>query len=72
MQLEEIKDLVIEKYAEEVDLSELRLKIIGLEKEVSEALELLNKTDQKKYEEIKKNLSNESLSLIKTLVSFIS
>jgi hypothetical protein len=50
----------------------LRLKIKSLEKEVSEAIEQLEKTDKDKSEEFKQKISNESLSLAKTLLSFIS
>ena len=38
MSLDEIKKMILEKDAKEVDVLELRLKIKGLEKEVSEVL----------------------------------
>ena len=69
MSLEEIKDQVVEKDAEEIDVLELRLKIQGLEKEVSEVLAHL---DQKDLKSVKKNVSNESLSLIQTLLLLIN
>lgn len=72
MSLDEIKEKIIENFAEEVDLLELRLKIKDLEKEVADVLTHLEKTDQKKLEELKSNISKESLSLVKTLLTFIS
>lgn len=69
MSLEEIKDRVVEKDAEEIDVLELRLKIQGLEKEVSEVLAHLDQNDLKS---VKKNVSNESLSLIQTLLLLIN
>lgn len=72
MSLDEIKQKIIEEYSEEIDVLELRLKIQGLEKEVSEVLAQLEKTDQKKFNEIKKKISHESLSLIQTLLLLLS
>jgi len=72
LSLDEIKKEMIEKYSEEVDVLELRLKIKGLEKEVSEVLAQLEKNDQKKFEEVKKKISHESLSLIQTLLLLLS
>lgn len=72
MSLDEIKQEIIEKYSEEVDVLELRLKIQGLEKEVSEVLAQLEKTDQTRFAEIKKKISPESLSLIQSLLLFLS
>jgi MerR family transcriptional regulator, copper efflux regulator len=69
MSLDEIKDRVVEKDAEEIDVLELRLKIQGLEKEVSEVLAHLDQHDLKS---VKKNVSNESLSLIQTLLLLIN
>ncbi len=68
MSLEKIKETVVEKDAEEIDVLELRLKIQGLEKEVTDVLAHL---DQKDLKNIKKNVSNESLSLIQTLLLLI-
>lgn len=51
-----------------MDVLELRLKIKGLEKEVSEVLAHLEKTDENKFAEIKNKISHESLSLIQTLL----
>ncbi|MEH7125777.1 MerR family transcriptional regulator [Bacillus sp. JJ1532] len=72
MSLEEIKKECIDKFSEEVDVLDLRLKIKGLEKEVAEVLAQLEKTDQKKFEEMKKKISHESLSLIQTLLLLLS
>lgn len=68
MSLEEIKKTIIEKDAEEIDVLELRLKIKGLEKEVSEVLAHLDKNDLKNLEYVKRNVSHESLSLIQALL----
>jgi len=72
MSLEEIKKEMIEKYSEEIDVLELRLKMKELEEEVSEVLAQLEKADKKKFEEIKKKMSHESLSLIQTLLLFFN
>ncbi|WP_339160671.1 MerR family transcriptional regulator [Siminovitchia sp. FSL H7-0308] len=72
MSLDDIKKEIIAKYSEEVDVLELRLKIKGLEKEVSEILAQLEKTDKKKFDDIKKKISHESLSLIQTLLLLLS
>ncbi|TKC14915.1 MerR family transcriptional regulator [Robertmurraya kyonggiensis] len=72
MSLEQIKHEVIERFAEEIDVLELRLKMKGLEKEVSAVLAQLDKADQNRFDEIKKKISPESLSLIQTLLLFLS
>ncbi|MCM3653727.1 hypothetical protein M3184_18165 [Metabacillus litoralis] len=72
MSLDEIKKEIIEKEAEEIDVLELRLKIKGLEKDVSEILAQLDKNDLKNHEYVKKNISNESLSLIQTLLLLLN
>ncbi|MBP2240452.1 hypothetical protein J2Z40_001007 [Cytobacillus eiseniae] len=43
-----------------------------LEKEVTEALAHLERTDQKKFERIKKEISHESLTLIQTLLLLLN
>ncbi|MEK3988564.1 MULTISPECIES: hypothetical protein [Robertmurraya] len=43
-----------------------------LEKEVSDILALLEKSDQKKHGELKGKISHESMSLIQTLLLFLS
>lgn len=72
MSLDAIKKKILEKDTEEIDVLELRLKIKGLEKEVSELLAHLDKNDLKNLEKIKKNISHESLSLIQTLLVLIN
>ncbi|KAA9022506.1 MerR family transcriptional regulator [Niallia endozanthoxylica] len=72
MSLEEIRKMILEEDAEEVDILELRLKIKGLEKDVSEILAHLEKNDLKNYEYVKKNVSHESLSLIHALLLLIN
>jgi MerR family transcriptional regulator, copper efflux regulator len=72
MSLDEIKKMILEKGAKEVDVLELRLKIKGLEKDVSEALAHLDKSDLKNLEYVKKNISHESLSLIQALLLLIN
>lgn len=72
MSLDQIKHEVIERFAEEIDVFELRLKMKGLEKEVSAVLAQLDKADQNRFNEIKKKISPESLSLIQTLLLFLS
>jgi MerR family transcriptional regulator, copper efflux regulator len=72
MSLDEIKKMILEKDAKEVDVLELRLKIRGLEKDVSEILTHLDKSDLKNLEYVKKNISHESLSLIQTLLLLLN
>jgi MerR family transcriptional regulator, copper efflux regulator len=71
MSLDEIKIKIIEKYSEEIDVLDLRLKIQGLEKEVSRVLDTLDKNDLKNLEYVKKNISHESLTLIQALLLLI-
>lgn len=66
--LDEIKKMVISRFSEEVDVLELRLRIQGLEQDVTKALEQLKESDPEKYESLKKNISSESLSLIQSLL----
>lgn len=72
MSLDEIKKQILEKNTEEIDIHELRLKIIGLEKEVSQVLSHLNNDELKNSAQIKKNISHESLSLIQSLLFLIN
>jgi MerR family transcriptional regulator, copper efflux regulator len=71
MSLDEIKLKIIVKYSEEIDVLDLRLKIKGLEKEVSRVLDTLDKNDSKNLEYVQKNISHESLSLIQALLLLI-
>ncbi|MBT2688779.1 MerR family transcriptional regulator [Bacillus sp. ISL-47] len=72
LSLEEIKNKAISQFSEEVDVLELRLKIQDLEKDVTKALSQLKESDPNKYEHFKKKLSNESLSLIQSLLLLLS
>ncbi|MFE8697239.1 MerR family transcriptional regulator [Cytobacillus sp. FJAT-53684] len=72
LSLVEIKKMLLEKDAEEIDVLELRLKIKGLEKDVTDVLAHLDKSDLKKIELVKKNISHESLSLIQTLLLLLN
>lgn len=68
MSLDEIKRKIINSNAEEIDVLELRLKIKGLEEEVSEVLSQLDKGNLKNQEILKKNISQDSRSLIQSLL----
>ncbi len=72
MSLEEIKREIDSTQYEEVDLLELRLKMKGLEKEVSQLLVQLENKDREKLEDLKKKVSPESFSLIQTLLLLLS
>ncbi len=71
MTLEGIKKKIIAT-AEEIDVLELRLKIKGLEKEVSEVLAQFDKNDLENQDFVKKHISKESLSLIQTLLLLLN
>ncbi|MFB6499338.1 MerR family transcriptional regulator [Bacillus haynesii] len=66
--LDEIKNELAEKYSEEIDLLELRLKMNELNRDVSVLLASLENAEVKKCGEIKKKISRESLSLIQKLL----
>ncbi|KGA97992.1 hypothetical protein BALCAV_0206845 [Alkalihalobacillus alcalophilus ATCC 27647 = CGMCC 1.3604] len=68
MSLELIKKGIFEKFSEEVDIHELRLKIQNLEHDVSE---VLGKLDSLNQQEIKQNISKESFSLIQSLITLV-
>lgn len=72
MSLEEIKKKLLEKDTEEIDLLELRLRIKGLEEDVSKVLANLDKNDIQNQEYVKKHVSHESLSLIQSLLLLLS
>ena len=72
MSLEQIKKKMLDKNAEEIDVLELRLKIEGLEKDVSEVLAHLDKNNLKNHEYLKRNLSHESMSLIQSLLLLLN
>jgi len=70
MALEEIKKefSTSANVFEEIDVLELRVKMQGLEKEVSQALAQLEKSDPKKFDAVKKD----SLALIQTLLLLLN
>ena len=70
--LDTIKKEITEKYSEEIDLHELRLRIQGLEKKVTEVLTYIEKTDSKKSEKVRKKLSQDCLSLIQSLLLLLN
>lgn len=70
--MDTIKKEITEKYSEEIDLHELRLRIQGLEKKVTEVLTYIEKTDSKKFEEVRKKISHDSLSLIQSLLLLLN
>ncbi|WP_235883159.1 hypothetical protein [Metabacillus sediminilitoris] len=72
MSLEDIKSKLLEKDAEEIDVQDLRLKIKGLESDVSKLLANFDKNDPNAHESIKKSISQESLSLIQTLLLLLN
>lgn len=72
LSLDEIKKKMLEKDAEEIDVQELRLKIKGLEQDVSDILANFDKNDPKSRADMKKQISHESLSLIQTLLLLVN
>ena len=70
--LDEIKKMVFGKRSEEIDVLELRLKIRHLEEDVEKVLAQLKETDPDKYQDVKKKLSPESLSLIQSLLLLLN
>lgn len=68
--LDEIKRLLLEKNKEDakgIDVRQLRKKIKGLEQEITEVLVQLDHSEVKGHTSVKKQLSQEGLSLIRTL-----
>jgi len=70
--LEDIKKKVINRFSQEVDVLDLRLRMQGLEKEVADVLSQLDQADPEKLNEYKKNLSPQSLSLIQALLLLLN
>lgn len=68
MALDEIKRKLIKKETEEIDIRELKMKMMSLEKDVSKVLSNFNKNDGRSFAYLKENISHESLSLIQTLL----
>ncbi len=68
--LDEIKRLLLEKNkedAKDMDVRQLRKKIKGLEQEITEVLVQLDHSEIQGHTSVKKQLSREGLSLIRTL-----
>ncbi|WP_231505561.1 hypothetical protein [Bacillus sp. EB01] len=70
--MEEIKKEIINKYSEEVDILEIRLKIKDLDADLTKAISKLQESDHVKPEDIKRNLSQESISLIQSLLLLLN
>lgn len=70
--MDTIKKEILENFSEEVDVYELRLRIQGLEKKVTEVLAHIEKNDPKQSEEVRKKISHDSLSLIQSLLLLLN
>lgn len=66
LSLEDIRKELIERNAEALDVQEIRLKMLDLEQDVSKLIATLD-DDQHSTQTIKKNITQESLALIKSL-----
>lgn len=66
LSLEAIRKELIERNAEAMDVQEIRLKMLDLEQDVSKLIATLDEHQESK-QTIKKNISQESLALIKSL-----
>lgn len=66
LSLEEIRKELIERNAEALDVQEIRLKMLDLEQDVSKLIATLD-DNQHSTQTIKKNITQESLALIKSL-----
>lgn len=66
LSLEEIRKELIERNAEVLDVQEIRLKMLDLEQDVSKLIATLD-DNQHSTQTIKKNITQESLALIKSL-----
>lgn len=71
LSLDDVKRKLNERDAEEIDVLDLRLKIKGLEKEVSNVVAQLENKNNIELKSLRKKISNESLSLIQTLLLLI-
>lgn len=72
LSLEEIKKIMLDRYAEEVDLQDLRLRIQLLEKDVSQLVHQLDHTDTKDQQLIKQKISTETVALMQSLLLLIN
>ena len=72
MTLEEIKKMMYDAYAEEVDVQELRLRIQLLEKDVSQLVQQLDHSNDENQQVIKQKISTESVALMQSLLLLIT
>lgn len=72
MTLEEIKKVIYDTYAEEVDVQELRLRIQLLEKDVSQLVQQLDHSNDDNQQVIKQKISTESVALMQSLLLLIT
>ena len=68
LSLDEIKKIFHEQNACEFSLGELKEKLQGLEKDVTEIIELIQRQKISKDDIAKKHISHESISLIQSLL----
>lgn len=68
MSLEEIKTLLLEQDNHNLDLNRLKQKLEGLEKDISEIVELIQKNQLDKKDLVNKQISHETISLIQSLL----
>lgn len=68
MSLDKIKHKFQEQENHDMDVNELKNRLHGLEKDVSEIVSLIEKKQLNKDDLVKKQLSHESISLIQSLV----
>ncbi|WP_019244188.1 MULTISPECIES: MerR family transcriptional regulator [Bacillus] len=68
LSLSEIKEIMQEQEQQDYDIDELQRKLQGLEKDVTEIVELIQAKKLNKDDVIKKQLSHESVALIQSLL----
>ncbi|MGM9924918.1 MAG: MerR family transcriptional regulator [Bacillus sp. (in: firmicutes)] len=67
MTLDEIKALLHQE-SDKLDIEKLRLKLQGLEKDVSEIVNIIERSKLNKDELVNKHISHETISLIQSLL----
>ncbi|MEH6943696.1 MerR family transcriptional regulator [Bacillus sp. JJ722] len=68
MSLEEIKTFLLKRNNHDLDLNKLKQKLEGLEKDLSEIVELMQKNKLDKNDLVNKQISDETVSLIQSLL----
>ncbi|WP_042352588.1 MerR family transcriptional regulator [Bacillus massiliigorillae] len=68
MSLDEIREFFLEQDTHNLDLNKLKQKLEGLEKDVSEIVELIQKNKLDKTDLVNKQISHETITLIQTLL----